>query len=321
MCGSTREVVNMANEEKSKSQFADELLALRQRVAFLERLQTQSHHYNDIEQLEQRVLERTTQLEATNRRLENEIAQRKQVEEALQQSLEALRQSEERLRLVVQNMPVMIDAFNDNGEIILWNQECERVTGYSAAEIVGNPLAMELLYPDFDYRQQMMAAWKQHGNNYRDWEWQINCKDGSVKTTSWSNISDRFPIPGWAAWGIGFDITLRKRQQAILAIQNRVLEMIAKGAPIEQVLNVLTRLIEEQSEQAICSILLLDASGTKLYPAAGASIPESYNQGIASGVPVGPNRGSCGTTVYTSKPSLSRILPTIHCGRISGIWH
>ena len=52
---------------------------------------------------------------------------------------------------------------------------------------------------------------QQRGNSYRDWEWQVTCKDGSTRTIAWSNLSDRFPIPGWASWGIGVDVTERKR--------------------------------------------------------------------------------------------------------------
>ena len=140
------------------------------------------------------------------------------------QAEEALRQSGEHLRLVLQNMPVMMDAFDANWNILIWNRECERVTGYSAQEIVGNPKAMELLYPNPDYRQQMMASWAERGNDYRDWEWEITGKDGSVKLISWSNISQEFPIPGWAAWGIGVDITERKRAEQEIRELNENLE-------------------------------------------------------------------------------------------------
>jgi signal transduction histidine kinase len=44
----------------------------------------------------------------------------------------------------------------------------------------------------------------------------MTCRDGSVKTVAWSNISARFPIPGWATWGIGVDITERKRAEEAL---------------------------------------------------------------------------------------------------------
>jgi PAS domain S-box-containing protein len=137
---------------------------------------------------------------------------------------EALRQSEEQLRLVLENMPVMLDAFDANGNIITWNRECERVTGYSSQEIVNNSRAMELLYPNPEYRQQMIATWIERGNDYRDWEWEVTAKDGSVKVISWSNISEQFPIPGWTSWGIGVDITERKRAEQEIRELNSHLE-------------------------------------------------------------------------------------------------
>ena len=155
-----------------------------------------------------------------------DITERKQTEEAL-------RESEERLRKVLENMPVMMDAFDENGNITVWNKECERVTGYSAAEIVNNPAAMQLLYPDDTYLQEMLVKWEQHWNNYRDWEWDVVAKDGTVKTVAWSNISGQFPIPGWAMWGIGADVTERKRAEEALreseAQYRRLIETAAEG--------------------------------------------------------------------------------------------
>ncbi|HEY9831870.1 MAG TPA: PAS domain S-box protein [Stenomitos sp.] len=142
-----------------------------------------------------------------------------------QQGEEILRQSEEHLRLVVQNMPVMMDAFDAEKNIIVWNRECERVTGYSAEEIIGNPQALKQLYPNAAYREQMFAEQGARVQNYRNWEWTITCKDGTVKTIAWSNISAEFPIPGWVTWGIGVDVTERQaalgeRQQTEEALKN-----------------------------------------------------------------------------------------------------
>lgn len=121
----------------------------------------------------------------------------------------ALRQSEERLRALVENMPILVDAFDDQWQLVLWNKECERVTGYSQDEMVGNPQAMHLLYPDEAYRETMMARWRVIGNDFREWEWEITCKDGTHKTIAWSNISKYLLIPGYASWGVGVDVTQR----------------------------------------------------------------------------------------------------------------
>jgi PAS domain S-box-containing protein len=129
---------------------------------------------------------------------------------------EALRASEERLRLLVESMPVLIDAFDAEGRIVVWNGECERVTGYTADEIIHNDRVMEMLYPDPDYRTQLLKQFASINTVLYDKEWDITCKDGSIRTIAWSNISHKFPIPGWSTWAIGIDVTERRKAQAQL---------------------------------------------------------------------------------------------------------
>ena len=137
----------------------------------------------------------------------------REMNEARGKAEDALKESDERLRLVVENMPVMLDAFDDSGNIVTWNSECEKVTGFSAGEIINNPGAGKILYPDRDYANYIQSMIEEYGGNFRNLEWDIVCKDGSVKTILWSNISEKYPIPGWHSWAIGFDITERRKAE------------------------------------------------------------------------------------------------------------
>ncbi|MEA1906175.1 MAG: histidine kinase dimerization/phosphoacceptor domain -containing protein [Euryarchaeota archaeon] len=140
----------------------------------------------------------------------------REVKEARGKAEDALKESDARLRLVVENMPVMLDAFDDKGNIVTWNSECEKVTGFNSREIINNPGAAKILYPDQDYENYIHSTIGEYGGNFRNLEWGITCKDGSVKTILWSNISEKYPIPGWHSWAIGFDITERRKAEELI---------------------------------------------------------------------------------------------------------
>ena len=97
------------------------------------------------------------------------------------------------------------------------------------------------------------------------------------------------------------ETTPRRRAKALRTGENAILEMIARGAPVEEVLDHLMRLNESQSEGLLASILILDADGKRLRHLAAPSLPEVYLKAI-DGTPIGPKTGSCGTAAYTKKP-------------------
>jgi PAS domain S-box-containing protein len=123
---------------------------------------------------------------------------------------EMLRESEERMRLAVQNIPIMINAMDEGGNIIVWNTESERITGFSADHIIGNPQTWSLLYPGEKYGVKMMSKENATDGNPHNWERTLKCKDGTERTIAWSRCSKTHPIPGWVDWGIGIDITEKK---------------------------------------------------------------------------------------------------------------
>ncbi|HUB81746.1 MAG TPA: PAS domain S-box protein [Bryobacteraceae bacterium] len=117
---------------------------------------------------------------------------------------EALRQNEARLLRIMEALPVMIAAFNEEGRPVSWNRECERVTGYRAGEMIGNPSAFELLFPDPKERARAWAARSMPSEPMEPW--QITRKDGVVRTVRWCRVSNQ-PVPGWTTWGVGIDLT------------------------------------------------------------------------------------------------------------------
>jgi nitrogen fixation negative regulator NifL len=119
----------------------------------------------------------------------------------------SLQQSEERLREIIENMPILISALDQNWNVIVWNKKCEEVTGFKREEMVNNSKVAEILFPDKAYREQIILDWKNEGKNIEGRIVKITNKNKIVKTISWTNISDKVPIDGWALWGIGFDVT------------------------------------------------------------------------------------------------------------------
>jgi PAS domain S-box-containing protein len=90
---------------------------------------------------------------------------------------EALWQSEEYSRLIIEKIPIMIDGFDNNGHCILWNNECEKVFGWTAEELNSTTDALSLLYPDPKIRNEVLNTVSvQPDGIYR--EWHPKTKDG-----------------------------------------------------------------------------------------------------------------------------------------------
>ncbi|HXS00652.1 MAG TPA: ATP-binding protein [Pyrinomonadaceae bacterium] len=90
-------------------------------------------------------------------------------------------------------------------------------------------------------------------------------------------------------------------EDAFRAGQGYVLEMIAKGATLSDVLASLVTLIEAQSEGMVCSVLQLSEDGKHIRHGAAPNLPEIYVQTV-NGAPIGPKNGSCGTAMYRGQP-------------------
>ncbi len=77
----------------------------------------------------------------------------------------------------------------------------------------------------------------------------------------------------------------------------RVLEAMAVRLPLKQVLSRLALSIEDSAPGALCAIMLLDDSATKISTGAAPNLPAEFNDAV-SGVMVGAAAGSCGTAIW-----------------------
>ena len=85
--------------------------------------------------------------------------------------------------------------------------------------------------------------------------------------------------------------------QAFEEGQRAILEAIARGHPLADVLEQIVLLIERQAEGLFCSILLLDQEHGTVHHGAAPHLPQALVAGI-DGQRIGPQAGSCGAAAY-----------------------
>lgn len=102
-------------------------------------------------ELELRVQERTSELAAANETLRAEIAERKLIQQFLQES-------EERYRSVSETAKDGIVTINQKWEIVAWNKGAEQIFGYKLDEIVGQPLSIIVPAGLFAMHTKTLAA-------------------------------------------------------------------------------------------------------------------------------------------------------------------
>jgi diguanylate cyclase (GGDEF)-like protein len=114
---------------------------------------------------------------------------------------------------------------------------------------------------------------------------------------------------GAAGWLAGSRRSVKREPQRedmsssslITETERRMLELVAKGAPLSEVLNTLTEAVERISPESHCTIMLLDEEHRRrLLMASGPSLPPAYLQ-ATNGLEIGPEVGACGSAAYRNQ--------------------
>lgn len=138
---------------------------------------------------------------------------------------EVISKNEENLRLAIQNMPVMLFAFDKKGDLLVWNKKCEEITGYTSKEIKENKKYIEGIFPKSFFNNNT-----ENSHNHES-ETSILSKEGLKLTISWIHQSKKYSIPGWQNWGIGINVTLRKKAELDLVKNEQRLRSMTSNLP------------------------------------------------------------------------------------------
>jgi PAS domain S-box-containing protein len=96
------------------------------------------------------------------------------------------------------------------------------------------------------------------------------------------------------------DIDDRRRAEALLAGEKRLLEMVTDGHSMSGILEALCQFVESTASGCYCSVVLVDQSGTRLEHGAAPSLPASFITSII-GRPVNVDSGPCAMAAYLNE--------------------
>jgi PAS domain S-box-containing protein len=244
-----------------------------------------------------------------------DVSDRKRAEEELRRSEAA---AEEHLRLVLDTTPAMINTCRPDGYLDYVNKGWLDYFGFSLETALDRADVMKVSVPSETDMQggewrpiihpedlpRFTDRWRSTlaSGKPDEYEARVRRFDGVYRWHLFRVVPLNDETGKPIKWYISaFDIEDRKRAEALLAGENRVLEMIARSDSRTLILDAICRLVEELASGSLASILLVEAGANRLRQGAAPSLPRSYSEAI-DGLVIGPSAGSCGTAAYRAEP-------------------
>jgi len=221
---------------------------------------------------------------------------------ALESDLSRNRQARIALEDILEASPVGVGWSHASGRVEYVNRQFMQLFGYAVEDIPDLDAWYHKAYPDPQYRKEVIYPWqrvvaqcRQDGTAPPDLEASVTCRDGSQRRVlirvSW--VGDRRLVSF-------SDITAHWQSEMRNRAHDAMLEMVARGMPLPDILHAIVHAIEAEDSSALCSVLLLDEEGRHLRTGAAPSLPDFYNKAI-DGVEIGLGVGSCGTAAYLGR--------------------
>ncbi len=208
-----------------------------------------------------------------------------------------IRRREQEFRMLVENSADIISRYDLELRCQYINRSVTRYAPLNRDDHIGRRID-EKGWPD-DAAQKVIEACRQviREREHRTIEIEIALNDHVYVFES--RIFPEFDGHGQLASLLCIDreITEARMANRLLSDENAIMEMIADNRPIKETLEQICRLIETQLNQSMCSIMMIDESGSSLSVMAGPSLPEAYTARLIN-IPIAPETGSCGTAAF-----------------------
>src|SRR5216684_5915602 len=177
------------------------------------------------------------------------------------QGSEESRQAED-IRRVFDTIPTLAWSARSDGSADFFNRRWLDFTGLSVEQACDWGWTVALHQDDLkwlvDYWRSVLAS-REPG----EIEGRLRRFDGVYRWFLFRAIPSFDNDGAVVKWfGKNTDIEDRKRAECLLAGENLVLEMTAKGNPLEAILEALCRVVEQTASGCCCSVMLIDSSGS-----------------------------------------------------------
>ncbi len=112
----------------------------------------------------------------------------------------------QRFRQIAQEFPMLIYGLDRDYRVVLWNEQCERVTGYRSEEILSDPRALDRLYPDPVRLRETLDGLSAPGAHEAP-PVAHQFRDDRRRIVSWLYRLNRLPLEEVHVWAVGIDLT------------------------------------------------------------------------------------------------------------------
>lgn len=205
---------------------------------------------------------------------------------------------------IINESPMTIFVWRaEQGWPVEFVSENVRQFGYSPEDFLSGKITYEdIIHPnDIEKMRMQFTRCCKEGNSDFSHEYRILTKSGDIRWVDERTIIGRNQKGNVQYYeGVILDISSRKLSEMMLDCRNKVLESLATGSSLNEVLTLLVKISERDQPGVIGFVMLLDKERKHLIHAISPLLPEFYKKAI-EGLPIGEGIGSCGTAAYTGK--------------------